>query len=209
MTNTLESCVTVPDVIALYESTDGDDDFNTEVVFRIADIAAETDEDLSNSLEYYDLMSGAVEYCDGLIVEIVEAQDSLQEAYSAEEWDQMTCNSYADWESDVAMADAAKEVDDVNVLLGEFKIYLSEIGENATGLYGSDFDFGFSDMLNESFFGDYWGTEMNMDKIGQAFNQMNSLYDKIVELNEVFSQNMATTEEEIQGHVDRVWADYT
>ena len=38
---TLDECATVPEVIELYESVDGDEDFTADVVFRIAEIVAE------------------------------------------------------------------------------------------------------------------------------------------------------------------------
>lgn len=147
----LEECLSVPEVIELFETIDGDEEFNTEVVYRIAELVAEDDDDLDDKLEYRNLMIGATDYCDNMIVEIQEAIEALDEAHDAEEWDQITCDSFADWESDQAMSDAASEVDDVNRLLTEFKGYLHDIGESVAGLYGSDFDFGFGDMMNEAF----------------------------------------------------------
>ena len=205
MLATLETCSTIPEVIELYENTQGDDDFNTDVVFRIAELIAEDDDDLVHSLEYHGLMIEASNSCDVLIGEILEAIAALDDAYDAEEWDQITYDAFADMESDEAMADAAAEVDDVNVLLNEFKGFLHDIGENVTELYGSDFDFGFSDMMNEAFFGDFWGSEMNMDKIVQARGQMQQLLEKITKLEVRFTSNVDETETEIQERVDEEW----
>ena len=204
----LEECNTIPEVIELYESVDGDDDFNNEVVYRIAEIVAEDDDDMDNSLEYRNLMIGATDYCDNLVVEIQEAIQALDEAYDAEEWDQMSWDAFSDWESDQAMSDAASEVDDVNRLLGEFKGFLVDIGENVAGLYGSDFDFGFGDMLTESFFGDFWGSEMNMDKIMQGRSQMTALLSQIDQLEVQFTENLDETEEKIQERVDEEWQNH-
>ena len=206
---TLDSCMTVKEVIELYEDTDGDDEFNGDVVLRIAEIVSAGDEELSDSLEYRDLMIQASLYCDTLLVEITEALSALEEAYSAEEWDQMTDSLYADWESDEAMSDAAAEVDDVNVLLREFKGFLHDIGESVAGLYGSDFDFGWDSNMNEAFFGDFWGTEMNMDKISQAHAQMAHLMEKVTQLGIRFDNNMDEADRYIQQRVDEEWAKCT
>ena len=205
----LENCTTIPEVIEIYESVDGDDEFNTEVVYRIAEIIAEEDDDINDSLEYRNIMIGATDYCDSLVVEIQEAIEALDEAYNAEEWDQMTYDAFADWESDEAMADAAEEVKDVNVLLAEFKGYMHDMGESVAGLYGSDFDFGFSDSLNEAFFGDFWGSEMNMDKIVQARGQMLLLLENIGGLDVTFTENLENTEDEIQERVDEEWQKFS
>lgn len=204
----LEECLSVPEVIELFETIDGDEEFNTEVVYRIAELVAEDDDDLDDKLEYRNLMIGATDYCDNMIVEIQEAIEALDEAHDAEEWDQITCDSFADWESDQAMSDAASEVDDVNRLLTEFKGYLHDIGESVAGLYGSDFDFGFGDMMNEAFFGDFWGAEMNMDKIVQARGQMHLLLEQMDQLEVKFTENLDETEEQIQERVDEEWQKY-
>lgn len=206
--STLEDCITIPEVIELYESVDGDDEFNTDVVYRIAEIVAEEDDDMDNSLEYRNLMINATDYCDNLVVEIQEAIEALDDAHDAEEWDQISWDEFADWESDQAMSDAAAEVDDVNRLLGEFKGFLHDIGENVVGLYGSDFDFGFGDMMNEAFFGDFWGAEMNMDKIRQGRSQMTLLLAQIDQLDVQFTENLDETEEKIQERVDEEWQNH-
>ena len=206
----LEDCSTVEEIIDLYENTpEGDENFESQVAFRVAEILAESDEKLANALDYYALMDDAVDYCVSLEREIREAMDALEEAYDAEEWDQMTDNVLFDWESDEAMADAAAEIDDVNLLLTEFKGFLHDIGESVAGLYGSDFDFGWDSQLNEAFFGDFWGTEMNMGKIQQAHGQMLHLLEKISELEERFILNIGETEMMVQEAVEEEWQKYT
>jgi len=205
MSEILEECVTVAEVITFYEENDGDDEFQSDVVYRIAEITAEDDENLAGTLEYRNLMIDASDYCDALTIEITEALVALDDAYDAEEWDQLTDSSFADWESDEAMSDAAEEVDDVNQLLREFKGFLHDTGETVEGLYGSDFDFGFGDMMNEAFFGDFWGTEMNMDKIVQARGEMRLLLERIGNIDEKFLDNLDTTEETIQSRVNEIW----
>lgn len=205
MPELLEECTTVVEVLAFYEECDGDDEFETDVVYRIAEIAAEDDESLADSLEYRNLMIEAADYCDTLDTEITEALVALDDAYDAEEWDQFTDSAFADWESDAAMSDAAEEVDDVNQLLREFKGFLHDTGESVEGLYGSDFDFGFGDMMNEAFFGDFWGTEMNMDKIVQARGEMQLLLARINTINEQFLENLDDVEETVQSAVNEIW----
>lgn len=205
MPNSLDECTTLAEVIDFYDTHDGDEDFQTDTVYRMAEIAAEDDDNLNASLEYRNLMIDAVEYCEDLAVEITEALVALDDAYDAEEWDQMTSDCFSDWESDEAMSDAAAEVDDVNQLLREFKGFLNDIGESVSGLYGSDFDFGFGDMMNEAFFGDFWGTEMNIDKILQARSEMQVLLDRINHANDRFGDNLDETEETIQNHVNELW----
>lgn len=205
MPETLNDCETIAEVIDFYEHNDGDDEFQTDVVYRMAEIAAEEDEDLADSLEYRNLMIEASDYCDTLDTEITEALVALDDAYDAEEWDQFTDSAFADWESDEAMSDAAEEVDDVNQLLREFKGFLHDVGESVEGLHGSDFDFGFGDMMNEAFFGDFWGTEMNMDKIVQARGEMQLLLGRIDKINEQFLDNLDNIEETIQSRVNEIW----
>jgi len=207
MPNTLDECATIEQVAEFYETNTGDEDFDTDVVYRMAEISAETDENLDNSLSYRNMMIGADEYCEQLIGEINEAIAALDEAYDAEQWDQLTDDIFTDWESDEAMSDAAAEIDDVNNLLHDFKGYLNDIGESVTGLYGSDFDFGFGDMMNESFFGDFWGTEMNMNKIQQSQDEMVLLLNRIINAQEKFVDNLDDIETEIQDHVNGVWDD--
>jgi len=203
---TLEECSTVAEVIELYENnTVEDEDFEHEVVLRAAEILAENNKELSNSLSYRTLMMNAIEYCQSLMNEIREAIEALDDAYDAEEWDQMTVDPLFDWESDEAMADAAAEIDDVNLLLNEFKGFLYDIGENVAGLYGSDFDFGWDAQMNEALFGDFWGTEMNLGKIQQARGQMMALFQRIAGLEERFLNNIDDIEDYIQETVDQGW----
>lgn len=172
---------------------------------RAADLIAITDSDFAQSLEFQSMMIEAVEFTEQVLTEIDEALEALNNAENAEEWDQMTDSVFADMDSDDANAEAADEVNDVTVILVEYREFLGNIGENVAGLYGSDFDFDWGDMMNESFFGDFWGGSMMLDKIAQGQDQMLDLREKIYQLYESFGNDCDHVCEEIETRVNEEW----
>lgn len=168
-------------------------------------IIGNEDEEFSTVCGFLSLMDEACSYSDDVLREIIEAIDALEEAVDAEEWDQWTDNVWADMSSDWANQEAADEVNDVNNILIGYREFLDNIGESAVGLYGSDYDFDFGDMMTESFFGDFWGSEMQLDRLDHARDQMFSLRDNVTNLLGNFQDEYSVTMEQIQERVDTEW----
>ncbi len=210
MAEILEECTTIPELIEFYNenSDDSDEEFDDDVVLQAAHIISQEDDEFASVNEYRDLMVEAFNRTEEVLNEIGEAIEALEIAEDVEEMDMMTENIFIDMESDEAMEDAQIEVQDVNDFLTEYKIFLKEIGESAVGLYGSDFEFTWGDMMNESFFGDFWGSSMNLDKIEQALQQMLNLNERINTLLEQFDDNYNETVEQIQARVNEEWDKY-
>jgi len=168
-------------------------------------IIGNDDEEFAAVCDYLSLMDEACSYSEQVLQEINEAVDALEEAFEAEEWDQWTDSDWADMSSDWANQEAADEVNDVNNILIGYRQFLNDIGESAIGLYGSDYDFDFGDMMSESFFGDFWGSEMQLDRLDVARNQMINLRESISDLFGKFTDGYSSTMEQIQERVDAEW----
>ena len=181
------------------------DSFNNEVMEQAVNIIAADDEDFSQTVEYYAMMTEAVEFSNEVIDEINEALEALDEAEDAEELDMYTDSSWLDMESDEANAEAADEVQDVNNILHSYREFLTQIGEAAEGLDGSDFDFTWGDMMNEDFFGDFWGGGDMLNKISQGQNQMTDLHDKIKQLFDSFAESLGVADKEIEARLEKEW----
>lgn len=179
--------------------------FNDDVMERAVNIIASSDEDFAETVEYQTMMSEAVEYTEDVLREINEALEALEAAGDAEEWDMVTDSVWLDMESDVANQDAADEVQDVTNILVGYREFLTGIGEAAHGLHGSDFDFTWGDMMNESFFGDFWGGGDMLNKIAQGQNQMIDLRNKIVQLSESFAKDCDDADKEIEARLNEEW----
>jgi len=177
-----------------------------EVLDRAADIIADGDSEFANILDHRNLMNEACDFTEEVLREVQEAIDALNDAEEAEEWDQMTSSGFADMNSDIANEEAADEVADVTNILGEYRTFLHSIGENsAAQLEGADFDFDWGDMLSDDFFGDFWGSEMMLDKINDAQNDMIDLHDKISQLFESFVLDFNAVDVQINERVDEEW----
>lgn len=207
MAEFLEDCTTFPELMEFYNenSENAPEDFDDEVVAHAAYIIGLEDSEFATVNEYRDLMVDAFNRTEEVLVEINEAIEALENAEDAEQADMLTEDIFIDMESDEAMEDAQLEVQDVNDFLVDYKAFLKSIGESATGLYGSDFEFTWGDMMNESFFGDFWGSSMNLDKIDQALQQMIDLHGRIDTLLEQFDDNYNETVEQIQERFDAEW----
>jgi len=168
-------------------------------------IIANDDEEFATVCEYLSLMDEACLYSHEVLREVMEAIEALEEAVDAEEWDQWTDSAWADWASDDANQDAANEVADVNNILGGYREFLNGIGESAIGLVGSDYDFDFGDMMSESFFGDFWGSEMQIDRLDNARNQMLTLQETVSALSGRFEDEYSSTMEQVQERVSIEW----
>ena len=168
-------------------------------------IIGNDDEEFATVCEYQSLMDEACSYSEEVLREIIEAIDALEEAVDAEEWDQWTDSAWADMSSDFANQEAANEVNDVNNILIGYREFLDNIGESAIGLYGSDYDFNFGDMMSESFFGDFWGSEMQIERLDHARNQMLNLRESVSDLFGKFSDEYSSTMEQIQERIDAEW----
>ena len=179
----------------------------TDCVFEQAiGIIAKDDADLTTMVEHRNLMSEALEFTESVLTEVNEAIEALNEAEDAEEWDQMTSSGFADWESDDANAEAADEVADVTRILVDYRNFLHSIGENdAAFLEGSDFDFDWGDMLSDDFFGDFWGSEMMLNKINDAQEDMVDLHNKISQLYNSFATDYDTVSDTVNSRVDKEW----
>ena len=179
--------------------------FNESIMKQAVNLIAADDEDFAQTVEYQSMMTQAVEYTEEVLREIDEALDALDNAESSEEWDMMTDSAWADMESDQANAEAADEVADVtNILLG-YRTFLSSMGESAQGLHEVDFDFTWGDMMNENFFGDFWGGSDMLNKIARGQDQMADLRDKIVQLFESFAADGDKAYDEIQARINEEW----
>ncbi|KKN21830.1 hypothetical protein LCGC14_0921340 [marine sediment metagenome] len=168
-------------------------------------IIGNDDEEFATVCEYQSLMDEACSYSEEVLREIIEAIDALEEAVDAEELDQWTDSAWADMSSDFANQEAANEVNDVNNILIGYREFLDNIGESAIGLYGSDYDFNFGDMMSESFFGDFWGSEMQIERLDHARNQMLNLRESVSDLFGKFSDEYSSTMEQIQERIDAEW----
>lgn len=168
-------------------------------------IIGNDDEEFATVCEYQSLMDEACSYSEEVLREIIEAIDALKEAVDAEELDQWTDNDWLEMSSDFANQEAADEVADVNNILTGYREFLNDIGESAIGLYGSDYDFNFGDMMSESFFGDFWGSEMQIERLDHARNQMLDLRESISNLFGRFSDEYSSTTEQIQERIDAEW----
>lgn len=168
-------------------------------------IIGKDDEEFATVFEYLSLMDEACSYSEEVLREVREAIDALEEAVDAEEWDQWTDSTFADMSSDWANQEAADEVNDVNNILIGYREFLDNIGESAVGLYGSDYDFDFGDMMSESFFGDFWGSEMQLGRLDHAKDQMFSLRDSVSSLFGKFGDEYSVTMEQIQERIDAEW----
>lgn len=207
MIELLEECTTILELIEFYDENneEASEDFDDDIVMQAANIIGLNDKDFASTNEYRDLMADAFNRTEEILIEIDEAINALDVAEDMEEMDMMTENVFIDMESDEAMNDAQIEIQDVNNILGDYKNFLIAIGESATGLYGSDFDFGWDDMMNEAFFGDFWGGSMNLDKIEQARDHMIVLQTKVDSLLDRFDNNYNETVVQIQERVDLEW----
>lgn len=168
-------------------------------------IIANNDEEFAAVCEYMTLMDEACSYSHEVLQEIIEAIDALEEAVDAEEWDQWTDSDWADMSSDWANHEAADEVNDVNNILGGYREFLNGIGKSAIGLVGSDYNFDFGDMMSESFFGDFWGSEMQIERLDNARDQMITLQRNVSVLFGKFSDEYSSTMEQIQERIDAEW----
>lgn len=168
-------------------------------------IIGNNDEEFATVCKYQSLMDEACSYSEEVLREIVEAIDALEEAVDAEELDQWTDNDWLEMSSDFANQEAADEVADVNNILIGYREFLNNIGESAIGLYGSDYDFDFGDMMSESFFGDFWGSEMQIERLDHARNQMLDLRESISNLFGRFGNEYSSTTEQIQERIDAEW----
>ncbi len=177
-----------------------------EVFDRAADIIADGDSEFANILDHRNLMDEAIEFTGEVLREITEAIDALANAEDAEEWDQVTDSAWADMDSDHANMEAADEVADVTRILGEYRTFLHSMGENdAAHLEGADFDFDWGDMLSDDFFGDFWGSEMMLNKINQAQDDMVDLHDKISQLHDSFVTDYESVAGLVDSRIDDEW----
>lgn len=179
----------------------------TDSVFEQAiDIIACVDAEFVTLVEHRNLMAEALEFTEAVLTEVNEAIEALNEAEDAEEWDQWSSDGFSDMNSDFANQDAADEVADVTRILVDYRNFLHTIGENdAAHLEGADFDFDWGDMLNESFFGDFWGSEMMLDKINRAQNDMVDLHSKISQLYDSFGADYNQVSDLVNSRVDEEW----
>jgi len=168
-------------------------------------IISNGDEEFASVCKYMSLMDEACLYSNEVLREVMEAIEALEEAVDCEEWDQWTDSAWADWASDDANQDAANEVADVNNILGGYREFLNGIGESAIDLVGSDYDFDFGDMMTESFFGDFWGSEMQIERLDHARNQMITLQENVSALSGRFEDEYSSTMEQVQERVSIEW----
>lgn len=204
MFETLDECMSITDVIDFYENNHNDESLELDAIYRVADIMAEKDESLKNTLNYRKLMIDASDYCDKLMDEINEALANLN-IISPEEWDKMTTIISFNREADKNMSDAMEEIEDVGQLFHEFKGYLHDIGELAETLYGSYFIAGFSDMINESPVNVFWDAEMNVAKILRANGEIQNLLSHINDIDDQFLDNLNDIEMDIEATVNTIW----
>ena len=196
----------IVELVTMEENTSAKTEEIDSLVFeQSALIIGNDDEEFATVCEYQSLMDEACSYSEEVLREIIEAIDALEEAVDAEEWDQWTDSAWADMSSDFANQEAADEVNDVNNILIGYREFLNGIGESAIGLVGSDFDFNFGDMMSESFFGDFWGSEMQIERLDHARNQMLDLREIISNLFGNFSDEYSSTMEQIQERIDAEW----
>ncbi len=195
------------------ETTDGlvdnvatfQESFNNDVMEQAMNIIAADDEDFAQTVKYQGIMSEAVEFTEEVLKEVDEALDALEDAADAEEDDLMTDSAWLDMESDAMNAQAADEVQDVTNILRSYREFLTNIGEAANGLHGSDFDFTWGDMMTEDFFGDFWGGSEMLDKIARGQDQMADLRNKIVQLFESFAEDCDNANEQIEARINEEW----
>lgn len=179
----------------------------TDTVFEQAiDIIACGDDEFVALVEHRNLMNEALEFTESVLTEVNEAIEALNEAEDAEELDQWTDSGFADISSDFANQDAADEVNDVTNILLDYREFLQNIGENdAAYLEGADFDFDWGDMLCDDFFGDFWGSEMMLNKINQAQDDMVDLHSKISQLYNSFAADYDQAADLVSNRVDEEW----
>ena len=196
----------IVELVTMEETAHAKTDEIDSLVFEQSSlIIGNDDEEFATVYEYLLLMDKACSYSEEVLREIVEAIDALEEAVDAEEWDQWSDSAFADMSSDWANQEAADEVNDVNNILIGYREFLDNIGESAVGLYGSDYDFDFGDMMTESFFGDFWGSAMQLDRLDHARDQMFSLRDSVSNLFGKFGDEYSATIEQIQERIDAEW----
>lgn len=202
LTQSIETADGLIDNIATFSET-----FYDDVMNHAISIIAVDDEEFSQTVAYQELMTEAVSFTEEVLREIDEALDALSEAADAEEWDMVTDSGYAEMDSDMANMDAADEVQDVTNILATYRDFLANIGEaaNTTELDGSDFDFSWSDMMTEDFFGDFWGSSEMLDKIARGQNDMSELRNKIIQLFKSFGNSCDQANNEIDERLNAEW----
>lgn len=162
---------------------------------------ASSDPVFQSKIDYANLMHEAHGRTLDVIQEANEAVEALERAVDAETWDQWTNDSFNEVRSDWAMGDAEREVQDVNLVLVPYKEFLTQIGENAQGLYGSDYEFTWGDMMNDDFFGDFWGGEANIEKLEDGMADIDSLLERLATLEQKFASEFDSTSDAIHSIV--------